>query len=59
MIKNQYQIGNAIVYVSRPVLTAAERSRREGVILTTLQQYGKATQKRKEVTTKCTESVRH
>lgn len=38
----EYIIGNAIVEVSRPELTEAEQAKRKGVILTALQQYGKA-----------------
>ncbi len=39
---NKYIIGNATVVVSRPVLSESEQAKREGVILTALQQYGKA-----------------
>ena len=38
---NEYIIGNAIVLVSRPNLTDEEQAKREGVILTALQQIGK------------------
>ena len=42
MKRNEYHFGNATVYVYRPNLTDAERKKREGVILTALQQYGRA-----------------
>lgn len=38
----EYIIGNAVVCVSRPVLSESEQAKREGVILNALQQYGKA-----------------
>lgn len=38
----QYTIGNVTVVVSRPVLTKAERTKRENAILTVLQQFGKS-----------------
>lgn len=44
----EYVIGNAIVVVTRPELTEAERKKREDRILTALQQYGKAIAKKGE-----------
>lgn len=38
----EYIVGNATVVISRPVLTKSEQSKREGVILTALQQFGKS-----------------
>ena len=37
----EYIIGNATIVISRPVLSETERAKREGVILTALQQYGR------------------
>ena len=39
---SEYRIGNAIVIVHRPSLTAEEQAKRENAILASLQQYGKA-----------------
>lgn len=36
-----YKIGNVTVIVSRPSLSESERKKRENVILTALNQYGK------------------
>lgn len=49
----QYIVGNATVVISRPVLTKSEQSKREGVILTVLQQYGKAMSKAEKKVTAC------
>ena len=42
---NIYKVGNATIIVNRPTLTAQERARREGLILTALNQYGKEMKK--------------
>lgn len=39
--KTTYQIGNATVIVTRPVLSESERKKRENAILSALHQYGK------------------
>lgn len=38
----EYIVGNAIVIVSRPILTEKEQQKSENKILNALQQYGKA-----------------
>ena len=40
--KTTYQIGNAVVVVTRPALSESERKKRESVIVNALAQYGKA-----------------
>lgn len=42
----EYQLGNVIVCVSRPVLTDEERTKREDKILSALQQFGKNNKER-------------
>lgn len=46
----EYIVGNVTIVISRPELTKSEQSKREGVILTALQQYGKAMTEAKKVT---------
>lgn len=38
---NIYKVGNATIIVNRPALTPQEREKREALILTALNQYGK------------------
>ena len=38
----EYIVGNVTIVISRPALTQSEQSKREGVILTALQQFGKS-----------------
>lgn len=40
----QYILGNAVVVVHRPELSAEDQKKQEGRILTVLQQFGKAMQ---------------
>lgn len=42
----EYQIGNAIVCVTRPELTEAEQKRREARIAAALQNFGKAAERK-------------
>lgn len=38
---NIYKVGNATIIVNRPALTKQEREKREAVLLTALNRYGK------------------
>lgn len=46
----EYIVGNAIICVTRPVLTEAERQKSEARIMTSLQLYGKAMVEKKVTT---------
>lgn len=41
----EYQIGNAVVCITRPTLTEKDRKNREARIVNALQQFGKAAEK--------------